>query len=233
MSLYHTKLPFNVLIHAIYLILSDVNYAQLYLFYGFSDCTIAKLKKKLTIAYGRFLERRPVLLGGLGCPVQVDETVLSRRGIIRSPTSTDDNTRDTVWIIGAVDPNNVKQFYLQRVVNRQINTLTQALERVIHVGSKMYSDGHPSYPRVATNIGVDHFIVNHSLGFTNADGDHTNNIEAFWAHLKATMRRENGVKRINIDTWLTCYTFKRRFIFQCSPEEFSLVFIEILFHLFN
>lgn len=232
-SLYHSKLPFTRLVHAIYLILSDVTYTQIYWFYGFSDCTTAKIKKKLSEVYRMFLNKRPLLLGGIGQQVQVDETVLSRRGVIRSPTSTDDETRDTVWIVGVVEPNNVKRFVLRRVVNRRIGTLTDALGDVIHVGSKMLTDGHPSYPGVANNIGTDHHIVNHSIGFTNESGEHTNNIEAFWAHLKATMRREHGVKRTNIDNWLICYTFKRRFLYQCTQDELGLLFVEVLRLFFN
>jgi hypothetical protein len=31
---------------------------------------------------------------------------------------------------------------------------------------------------------VTHLIVNHSLGFINENGDHTNQVENMWSHLK-------------------------------------------------
>jgi hypothetical protein len=34
--------------------------------------------------------------------VEVDETVHSRKGIIKKPTTLDETRRDTVWIIGGI-----------------------------------------------------------------------------------------------------------------------------------
>ncbi|KAG0422569.1 hypothetical protein DMUE_6200, partial [Dictyocoela muelleri] len=107
-------------------------------------------------------------------------------------------------------------------------TITPALEDVIRVGSVLYSDGHPSYPAVASNLGLEHKVVNHSEGFVNDEGNHTNDIEAFWSHLKASMRKENGVKRENVDNWLAEYEFKRRYLVNSTCEEFEAYFIEIL-----
>jgi len=52
-------------------------------FFFFSDATIAKYKSLLFVCYKEYLEVNPVLLGGAGIIVAVDEGVLSRRGIIR------------------------------------------------------------------------------------------------------------------------------------------------------
>jgi len=52
-------------------------------FFFFSDATIAKYKSLLFVCYNEYLEVNPVLLGGAGIIVAVDESVLSRRGIIR------------------------------------------------------------------------------------------------------------------------------------------------------
>jgi hypothetical protein len=76
----------------------------------------------------------------------------------------------------------------------------------------LYSDGYPSYPLVADELGLRHHVVNHSFGFVAADRTNTNTIEDFWSHLKSTMRKENGIKRINIDRWLIRYTFRRRYL---------------------
>jgi len=71
-------------------------------------------------------------------------------------------------------------------------------------------------------------FVNHTKGFCTSDGSHTNNIEGFWAHMKSSMRKKHGVKRSSIDKSLIQYTFKRRYLMNKKPEEFSETYIEIL-----
>ncbi|KAG0436312.1 hypothetical protein DMUE_4284, partial [Dictyocoela muelleri] len=119
----------------------------------------------------------PIFLGGLDKVVEADETVICRRGVIRYPTSTDDETRDTVWIFGALDLSDKSQFLLRRVKNRQIDTLTGVLEGKIGVSSILHTDGHSSYPGVSENLCLNHKVVNHSRGFISLDGTHTNNMK--------------------------------------------------------
>ncbi|KAG0420632.1 hypothetical protein EQH57_0073 [Dictyocoela roeselum] len=224
----NTKLKITQLVHIIFLILSGTNYKQLYWYFGVSDKTIYFIKKKLQKCYEFYINKRPILLGGFNKIVEADETVLSRRGIIRYPTSTDDEAKDTVWIFGAIDENDKQNFLLKRIKNRKTDTITNVLEGKIGVCSKFHTDGYPSYPGVAENLCLKHKLVDHSKGFKSLDGTHTNNIEGFWAHLKGTMRKEHGVMRKNIDNWILEYTFKRRFLMNSSKEEFEDVFSEIL-----
>lgn len=201
------------------------------LWHGVADSTTASLKKKLLNCYTRYQTERPVFLGGLNRVVEIDESVLSRRGVISNPTSTSDTTPDTVWILGGIDCDG--NFFLKRVANRTVTELTNAMYDVVLVGSKLHTDGFASYPRVAANIGVKHRTVNHSIGFVGEDGIHTNNIEGFWSHLKGSMRRENGVKRENIDNWLLEYSFKRRYLMHASREDFMSIYCVILKYLFE
>lgn len=231
--IFRTALPLTSYVHLVYLLLSDASYRQLNWWYGFANTTISSCKQKLREIYKKYVDDRPVYLGGPGLVVEVDETVLSRRGVIRSPTSTSDTTADTVWIVGAIDNTPSKNFFLKRVENRKVNTLTNVLDGVIRVGSLLYTDGYPSYPRVADNLTLEHHVVNHSEGFIAHDGTHTNNQEGFWSHLKGLMRKENGVQRSNIDTWLDEYIFKRRYFLNATKEEFSRGFIDILKYLLN
>ncbi|KAG0422598.1 hypothetical protein DMUE_6197, partial [Dictyocoela muelleri] len=200
-GLTNSKLGLKDLIHIIYLIISGVSYKQIYLYHGISTTTISGIKKKIRNCYEKYLEKRPICLGGLNVIVEADETVLSRRGIIRNPTSTDDEMIDTVWILGAINLDDKSKFVLKRVKDRQVETLTRALEDKIMVCSQLHSDGHPSYPGVCMNLNLSHKVVIHIEGFKGIDGPHTNNIEGFWSHLKSTMRKEHGVQRNNIDKW--------------------------------
>lgn len=228
-----SKIALPKLIHCVYLLMLEVNYRNMYIYHGISDCTIASIKSKLISIYKIYLDQRQVFLGGPGVIVEVDESVLSRRGIIRSPTSFDENRNDTVWILGGVEKNNPSIFFLKRVPNRRIDSLSMAMEGTILLGSTVFSDGYPSYPGVCENLYFNHHVVNHNHGFVASDGTHTNSIEGFWSHLKSSMRKENGVKRDKIDDWLIQYTFKRRFIMNCNREEFTTLFIEVLKLYFN
>ncbi|MGL6132098.1 MAG: IS1595 family transposase, partial [Fusobacteriaceae bacterium] len=181
---FETKLSMDTYIHIVYLLICDINYRQLYLFYGISNSTISRIKKHLHMCFKTYLERRTIFLGGNNCKMEVDETVLSRKGIIREPTSTDDSRTDTVWILGLVDPNQPRNFFVKRIANRQASSLTIAIDGSISIGSVLTSDGYPSYPYVARSLGIEHRVVNYSRNFVADDGTHTNNIESFWAHLK-------------------------------------------------
>lgn len=77
-------------------------------------------------------------------------------------------------------------------------------------------------------LAFDHKVVNPSLGFLAPYETHSNNIKGFQFHLKSSMRKENCVKQINLDSWLVEYSFKRRYLMKCNGEEFENIFISIL-----
>ncbi|KAG0442404.1 hypothetical protein DMUE_0289 [Dictyocoela muelleri] len=153
--------------------------------------------------------------------------------VIRNPTKLDDEFKDTIWILGAIDDSENKNFIIKRVENRQKETITKALDGIIGVGSVLFTDGHPSYPGVCDNLGLRHKFVNHSEGFINDDGVHTNNIEGFWAYLKGEMRKQHGIKRKNIDIWLEEFSFRKRFLNNYDSESVSEVFTIIIKEIFN
>lgn len=227
-SIFNTKIEINKYFQLVYLIMTEANYKQLFFWLGYSDATIAAVKNKHIECYKIYLTQRPILLGGNSVIIECDETVISRRGVIRNPSALDDSVQDTVWIFGAIDSTNNKNFLLKRIENRTISALTNALAGNVQPGSILHTDGYASYPRVAANLNLAHRIVNHNAGFVTIDGIHTNNIEGFWAHLKSSMRKENGVKRVNIDNWLVSYTFKRRYILNATRIELKVLYIEIL-----
>ncbi|KAI5152066.1 hypothetical protein ENBRE01_2543 [Enteropsectra breve] len=181
-SFFNTNLRFNDLLFLYYSLFYDLSYAQIQGFFQTSDATIAKARKELRRAYSKYISMDPIILGGIDVIVECDETVISRRRIIRSPTSTDDSIRDTVWILGIIDNTNEKNFYLTRVPNRTVETISCTLAGKINCLSMFYTDGYPSYPAVACNMGLRHSVVNHPEGFRSITGEHTNNIESFWSH---------------------------------------------------
>ncbi|KCZ78579.1 hypothetical protein H311_00386 [Anncaliia algerae PRA109] len=108
-----------------------------------------------------------------------------------------------------IENTNKRIFFLSRISNRTVAALSNVLEGREDVNSIFFTDGYPSYPTIAENLSLQHHIVNHSEGFVNEDGIHTNNIEGFWSYLKLEMRRQGGVLRNNIDEWLADFTFRK------------------------
>ena len=66
-------------------------------------------------------------------------------------------------------------------------------------GSIIVTDGYPSYPRAVTEFGSSHEVVNHFVGFVNAQGAHINKIENPWSHLKHAYRKRGGINKRRID----------------------------------
>ena len=75
-------------------------------------------------------------------------------------------------------------FVLKLVPNRKDPTILNMVEECVVPGSIIVTDGYPSYPRAVTEFGSCHEVVNHSVGFVNAQEAHTNQIENLWSHLK-------------------------------------------------
>jgi hypothetical protein len=57
-------------------------------------------------------------------------------------------------------------------------------KKYVNEGTTVKTDGHLSYPKAVKSINGKHIVVNHSTGFKNDEGFHTNLIENFWSILK-------------------------------------------------
>lgn len=68
-------------------------------------------KKHFQPVKQKILTKRSILLGGLNSKVEVDATVLSRRGVIKEQTTTDVNLPTTVWFLGAINRSNKDNFF--------------------------------------------------------------------------------------------------------------------------
>lgn len=232
-SIYNTKLPLQEFCLIVFKLMIGGKYNEVTTEVSVSEKTLVNIRKVLRKIYKIYIDKRKVVLGGMGFTVQCDESVICRRGIVKCPSAIEDNVKDTVWILGCIDNTPSKNFFVKQVKDRSVDTLSRTLEGNICVGSYFHTDGYSSYPKVAENLALNHKIVNHSLGFKAPDGTHTNGIEGFWAILKDKLRREHGVNRDNISDWLDEYTFYRRYIQSKEPEEVSFVFFEILKILFD
>lgn len=232
-SLINTKLKIHDYFLVVYKLLLGIKYREILAEVKTTQQSLVAIRKKMRIAYKKLLVGRSVLLGSVNGKVQCDETAICRRGIIRCPSKTADTIADTIWLLGCIDDSCPPNFFLKRIKNRQSETITNALEGVISVGSWFYTDGYPSYPQVALNLGLRHKVVNHTYGFVSFDGTHTNGIEGFWASVKEKMRNEHGILRENIDEWVDEFNFWKRYIYCKDIEDISAIFFEVLMILLN
>jgi hypothetical protein len=150
--------------------------------------------------YIKIKDRLGDKIGEENVRVQVDETAICNGEIIVNPTSTMDDKYGIQWIVGAVVEGNCCGFVLEMVPNRKIFTLEDFFRRRINEKSIIVSGGHPSYPSAVRNFGSIHEVGNHSIGFKNESGVHTNQVENLWSHLNQDHRSRSGVNhnRMNI-----------------------------------
>lgn len=182
----------------IYCILYEYNLIQ-----GTSLCNISKptyIRLKDIILSNLDMENKRI--GGLGYDVQIDETAICNGLIIKNPSNTLDTKSSIQWIVGGIDNTPEKNFFLVIVPNRKSTTLLQIFNEKIKKGSRIITDGYPSYPNAVKDFGAEHKIVNHVEGFVNTEGFHTNNIENLWSHLKKDFRERAGVNKTRIQIFL-------------------------------
>ncbi|KAG0421623.1 hypothetical protein DMUE_6279, partial [Dictyocoela muelleri] len=143
----------NDFLFLLYCLLLNMKYYQIKcLINNVSNETISNARKFLRKQFKK-INSTEIVLGGYNKCVEADETVLCRQKTIRCPTSTDDETANTVWIFGIIDNTPEKNILVRRVENRQANTLTSVIENKINVCSLFCTDGYPSYPSVARRLG--------------------------------------------------------------------------------
>lgn len=227
-SILKTNIQINDYLLIYFKLLTNHSYNQIVQDVPSSFTTFTKVRKQLKRVMVIFLESNRTIVGGENIIVQCDESVICRRGLIRTPTSTDDAFKDTVWILGCIDNTPERNFCVKKIANRRSETIIDALNGVVSSGSILHTDGYPSYPAVAHGLNLQHHIVNHKHGFRAYDGTHTNDIEGFWAFMKGKMRKEHGVMRSNIDDWLIEFSFYRKYILGQTPVEVSNIYLKLL-----
>lgn len=145
---------------------------------------------------------RPVMLGGEGRKVYVDEALLC---YVRSE---DYGKEKNVIIMGIACEGAVLCGVIE---NRKSKTLIGCVERFVVPGSIIVTDGLPQY-RQLEHRGWKHIVVNHSRAFHDFEGNNTNQIEVFWSILKRNLRLYRQVARHHLWCYLaeTEYAYNRR-----------------------
>jgi hypothetical protein len=69
------------------------------------------------------------------------------------------------------------------------------------------------------NFGSVHEVVNHSKGFVNSKGGHTDQIENFWSHLKHDYRNRSGLNHNRTTKFLKEFSWRKR---HCQYKKYFI-----------
>ncbi|QQP39116.1 Putative LOC101846883, partial [Caligus rogercresseyi] len=155
----------------------------------------------------------PIVLGGPGLVVEIDESKFGRRKYNRG------RLVEGHWVFGGVERESGKCFIVE-VEDRRENTLLTILQQYVAPGTTIMSDGWASYRRIP-DLGMTHLTVIHSRNFVDPlSGAHTQNIESLWSALKRFMRKM-GVMNTSKEffpSYLAEFTWRRK----CSESNLSI-----------
>lgn len=192
-----------------------------------SSQTIVEFKKMFRSVCANYFIENPIVIGGPGLIVEIDESVITRRkynrGYFRSTQ---------VWVFGGVVRGDPTQCFLIPVANRDKKTLLPLIMKYIKAGSTIISDGWASYKDVSKIILLatgefcyTHQVVNHSKNFKDPlTGAHTNSVEGMWSHWKAPHKQGRGTHRALLSTYMDQFIWFRRF---GGPDAFYHLWSQI------
>ncbi|KAG0434807.1 hypothetical protein DMUE_5018 [Dictyocoela muelleri] len=101
-------------------------------------------------------------------------------------------------------------------------------DRYIEKVSIIITDNHASYPGAVLNNQFSHLIVNHSQGFKNIEGFHTNNIENLWSLLKYERAKRRGVLKSSLEDFLLEFKFRYKYLRKNYTQEIFEAFSNII-----
>ncbi|XP_023231532.1 uncharacterized protein LOC111631509 [Centruroides sculpturatus] len=122
-------------------------------------------------------------IGGPGKTVEIDETVVSKRGKYERGRTLKGTTK---WVVGGICRED-KNCFLCFVNDRFEASLNMVVSEFVRSGSTIYTDQWKGYNHIGELEGMEikHATVNHSEHFVNPlDGVHTQSIERLWGILK-------------------------------------------------
>lgn len=177
--------------------------------WAFEECSVKKIQRDLGFAEHTIVDWRsfvreicalkimatPVLLGGEGREVQIDESLFARRKYNRGRLVRQQ------WVFGAIDCIS-KESIVIPVDKRDESTLLPLIKKYILPGSVIVSDGWSAYLNLNMH-GYQHYVVNHSENFVDPlTGFHTNRVENMWMRAKRRNKMECGTKKEMVDEYM-------------------------------
>lgn len=154
----------------------------------------------------------PIVIGGPGLTVEIDESVFAKRkyNVGRVPKQQ--------WVFGGVC-RETKECFLYAVENRSADTLMPIIIENIAPGTLIISDQWKSYNGIRNcNKEYNHLTVNHSKNFIDPEsGAHTNTVERMWGVTKKAFRKRFGNHSQMLDSYLCEFMWRKRLPDQANP----------------
>lgn len=169
-----------------------------------SDTTIVDWLSFLREICMTYFIMNPIVLGGEGHIVEIDECYLVKRKyhlghLVRE-----------CWILGIHDYTTNLSCFIH-VLDRTKRTLNEKIQQHVLIGSTIFTDQHGGYNDL-NNLGYNHFTVNHTTNFVNPiNGATTNHIESKWQKLKQVHKQRYGTHRTTLNSHLSCFMWQERF----------------------
>ena len=151
----------------------------------------------------------PLLLGGQGVVVQIDESLFCHKPKNHHGRA----TTNEVWVFILCDTSQSPALGVMCIVpDRTAQTLLPIIRRHVRTGTTIYSDQWAAYNRVQQLQPVQsHATVNHSLHFVDpTTGVHTQNIKSYWSRMKRKFKRMKGVHETMLNSYLDEFMWRER-----------------------
>lgn len=152
------------------------------------------------------LLQNPIIIGGPGTTVEIDESVFTRR------KSNVGRVLPQQWVFGGIC-RETSECFMFAVENRRADTLMPIIQQYILPGTHIISDQWPAYNGITAAPGMNytHNTVNHSRNFVDPNtGANTQRIERSWKAAKERNKRHNGTHRQMLDSYLCEFMWRRR-----------------------
>ncbi|PIO56247.1 hypothetical protein TELCIR_22354 [Teladorsagia circumcincta] len=151
--------------------------------------------------------RNPPIIGGFGCEVEIDETLVTKRKYNRGRW-----VRRHQWLFGGIERGSGRAF-LRLVRRRDASTLLRLIMKYIRPGTTILSDCWRAYSQIAALPNAyRHLQVNHQLNFVDPQsGAHTQNVESLWQKYKNMSKRRYGINNSRYKDYLCEFLWKKQF----------------------
>lgn len=139
---------------------------------GFAKTTVSAFYSHFRCLVASTISEQDLVIGGPGIIVEVDETKIGKRKYHRG------HRVDGVWVVVGVERAEARRVFCVPVPDRSAETLGNIIRAHVAPGSVVHTDGWRGYSGIETTLGLEHRVVNHSVGFVDGEtGVHTNFVE--------------------------------------------------------